>query len=133
MHDLCLADDGVAEVRTEEAGRLEIDATAYDFSEFVLQAEEAEARRATRLEFDQHVDVTVRPEVVAQHRAEERQLADAVAAAELGEAAAIDGELHRHSCDPGRGWVKNSMGGGIRPAQPLMYARDPSVDPQRVR
>lgn len=35
------------------------------------------------LEFDQHIDVALRPEIIAQDRAEESQLADVILAAEL--------------------------------------------------
>src|SRR5215213_791183 len=45
----------------------------------------------TGLEREEHVDITVRPEVVAQHRAEQRQLLDAPLPAERRDLLARDG------------------------------------------
>jgi hypothetical protein len=49
-----------------------------------------------RLELNEDVDVALRTEVVAKHRAEERQLADVVPLAELGDASTVDSDLLRH-------------------------------------
>src|SRR3712207_7412556 len=49
------------------------------------------------LELDQHVHVAVGAEVVAQHRAEEGELADVVLPAELGDALAVDGDAGHRS------------------------------------
>jgi hypothetical protein len=47
----------------------------------------------TWLEFDEHVTVAIRPEIFAKNRSEERELANVVAAAEVGNSFSID-------CDP---------------------------------
>jgi hypothetical protein len=43
-----------------------------------------------RLKLDQHINVAIRPEIVAQHRAEKGQLSNMMPAAEVGKLRAID-------------------------------------------
>ena len=61
---------------------------------FISEVTEANAFERARLEFRQHVHVAFGTEIGARHRPEQRQLADAVLAAERREAASntFDGE-----------------------------------------
>src|SRR5689334_17972748 len=57
-----------------------------DLRQFLLSRHDAPSRRASRLELHQHVHITPRRiQVLPHHRPEERQLADAPLAAELGD------------------------------------------------
>src|SRR6266849_10601542 len=73
----------LTEVGTEPLQGVEIDLAPKEIRQLLLHAEERETRNVVRIELDQHVDVTVRAEVVAQDRPEQRELTDVVATAEV--------------------------------------------------
>lgn len=89
---LRLGEDLVSEVSAEEARGVQVDGSAEDGGEFVLHGEEREAGGGAGLELDEDVDVAVGAEVIAEHGAEESEAPDAVAAAEVGEGLARDGD-----------------------------------------
>ena len=73
-----------SEIPTEACGRIQVDPSTKQICQFILHGDEVEAGRATRLELDKHVYVGLGAEIVAQHRTEQRQPADVMATAELG-------------------------------------------------
>src|SRR5258706_13709227 len=85
IHFLRLCQDLVAEVLAQLLRGSEVDAPAEDLCQFLRDVEEREARGLARLELDQNVHVAVRPEVVAQDRAEEGEPTDVMAPAEVGD------------------------------------------------
>src|ERR1043165_1041185 len=93
---LRLAKDLVPEVLAEEAGRVQVYLPAEQSGQFALHREEREAGRVAGLELDQNVDVAIRPKVLAQHRAEQRQTRDVAPATKLRECVAVER-------DPGHG------------------------------
>ena len=64
---------------------MEFDAATQQFGQLALDREEAQPRHVTRVEFDQHVYVARRAEVIPQHGTKERKFADVVFAAEFGD------------------------------------------------
>lgn len=82
----------------ETLGRVQINLSAQHDRQRVLQLDEFEEPHSRlRLELDQHIHVAVRAEVVAQGRAEQRQLANVVALAEGGEVGGGNGEMDGHT------------------------------------
>jgi hypothetical protein len=65
-------------------------------AKLVLHGEEAQPRRSLRSELNEHVDVAIRAEVVAQGRAEDGQAANTVLPAEFCESLTINRHLERH-------------------------------------
>src|SRR2546428_78390 len=94
--DLGLAHDAVPEVAAQGARRVQIDLAPEDCGELILDIDEREARDVTGLELDEYVDVAAWAEVVAEHGAEERQLADVMPLAELSDSPTVDGDSRRH-------------------------------------
>lgn len=68
---------------------------AEERGELSLELEDAEAEDHAGLEVDQQIDIALQPEVRAERRAEERELANPPAAAKAG-------QLDRVDCDTGR-------------------------------
>src|SRR6266568_8782336 len=88
-----LADAVIQEALGHEVHR----APAEQARELLFHAvERDEAWDVFRVELHQHIDVTVRPEVLAQDRPEQRQLADMTTLAEVGQRSAVDGNPYRH-------------------------------------
>src|ERR1700693_1202407 len=83
IHLLGLSQDLVAEVLAQRVHGVQVDPPAQDLRQLILHAREREARRTTRLKLDQHVNVAIRREVVAQDRTEEGEPANVVTAAEV--------------------------------------------------
>ena len=76
---------------------MQVDMGSQDGRKFLLEIEEGEPRNVAWLELRQYIHVTVRPEVVPQYRAEERQPPHMVALAELGDLALVDGNSRSHA------------------------------------
>src|SRR5450756_237072 len=111
---LRILEDLVAEVAAELLGRAQIDAATEKLAELLLHARHREvADRGLGLELDQHVDVALGAEIVAKHRAEERQAPDAAAAAELADALVIDAHGQAHGRPP-KVQARWSSGGIVR-------------------
>ena len=94
------AENFVAEVGAQALGRVQIDLSLEELAQLVLEGDEAEARGAPRLELDEHVDVALRREVIAEDAPEQREADDAVAPEELGDTIGgnVDRELgHRET------------------------------------
>src|SRR5690349_960459 len=91
-----LAQGFIAEVVAQEPRCVQVDAASENPRELILHGEEGETRRAPREELDEHVDIAVRPEIVAQDRSEERELPDAVTAAESSDFLAVDRDPRGH-------------------------------------
>src|SRR5450830_1924824 len=86
---LRIADDGL-----ETMARPEINRAAKQGRDLTLDVGEHEqAHLCSRFELNQHVNVAVRAEIVAQRGAEEPEVGDAVSAAELGQGRARDGTV----------------------------------------
>ena len=75
--------DFVAEIGAEEVRRLQVDLSAQQIGKLRLHGEEGESRRATWLEFHEHVHIAFGVKRIAYNRAEKRQLANVMAAAEV--------------------------------------------------
>jgi hypothetical protein len=75
---------------------VQVDATADQCRQLVLQIDEGKPRHMTVLEFHEDVDVAIGAEVVSQHGTEERKPPDVMPSAKIGDALAIDGELVWH-------------------------------------
>jgi len=60
--------------------------------EFVLDVNDAEPRYLPRLGLDRHVHVAVRPELIAQHRPEQRQPTEVMPSAELRDLFVVEGD-----------------------------------------
>lgn len=65
--------------------------------EFLLEIEEGEPRNVSGLELHEHVHVAFRPEVVAEHRPEEREPAYVISLAEGGHGGLIDADSRTHA------------------------------------
>jgi hypothetical protein len=74
---------------------VQIDRPPHQFGQFILQGKKGEPRYVARLKLDQHIHIALRAEVIAQDRAEQRQLADVVATTEIlyGLPRKLDGQL----------------------------------------
>src|ERR1700731_2566573 len=79
--NLCLGHRPVAEVFAEKCRSVQIDLPAQNFGEFVFKAEKIQPRHEIGLKIDEHVHIAARPEIVAQDRPEQRQLAYVMPAA----------------------------------------------------
>src|SRR5690625_3349234 len=77
--------EDVVRALLDRSARVEIDLSSQDLAEFLLEHEEPETGRPTRLELDHHVHIARRPEIVPQSRTEQLQPLDPVPAAELGD------------------------------------------------
>ncbi len=73
-----------AEIGTQKPWCVQVNSPPEDLRQLLFQREEFEARNVSRLELDQHVNVTVRPEIVAKHRSEQCKPANVVAPAKTG-------------------------------------------------
>jgi len=72
---------------------MQVDLPTQEGREVVLEVHQRETGNVPGLELDEHVDVAVRSEVVAENRAKEGESPDVVAATEIGQALAIDRDL----------------------------------------
>jgi hypothetical protein len=61
----------VTEVGAQKTGRIQVDAAPQNLGELILHPEERQPGDMVRLELDQHVDIAVGTEVVAEHRPEQ--------------------------------------------------------------
>jgi hypothetical protein len=78
----------------------EIHRSADDGLDLELHARERkQSRRLIRLEFDQHIDIALRPEPVGEHRSEERKAADVVPVAEPDDKFTIELDVRGHQGD----------------------------------
>lgn len=92
-----LGHDPVAEVAAQLVRSAQVDLTADHLGELTLHPGQAEVTRSLAgLELDQHVHVGIRPKVAAQHRPEQRQPADVIAAAELRDFLVVQHDLGTH-------------------------------------
>jgi hypothetical protein len=82
--------DLVSEVWAKALGRIQINVTAENPGQFLLHREERQAGDVARIEFHEHVHVAVLPEILSEHRAEQREPAYVMAAAELRDPFVID-------------------------------------------
>src|SRR3954465_2963996 len=88
--------DSIPEVATERSGCVQVDATANQCRQLVLQIDEGKPRHMTVLEFHEDVDIAIGAEVLSQHGTEKRKPPDVMPSAKIGDALAIDGELLWH-------------------------------------
>lgn len=95
----------VAEISNETGWRAHINAPLDYLGQLQLHAgQRHESGQMARLELDEEIDVAVRAEIIARDRAEQRQLADVIATAEIGNCLVIDRNLDGHASDyPFRG------------------------------
>src|SRR5436190_4934822 len=91
-----LAKDFVAKVRAQRTWGVQVDAATDELRQFVLDADERESRRSSGLEFDQHVDVAIGCEVLAQYGTKQRESSDRMRSANLGQALALDSNAKDH-------------------------------------
>lgn len=77
-------------MRSDAYDGAEVDFVAEEVGEVVLDVEDLPPWSVSRFELDQHVDVAVRAEIVAQHGTEEGQPSDVVPTAERRERSGID-------------------------------------------
>lgn len=75
----------VAEVPAEGRRRVEIDSSAKNLGQLVLDGDEAESRDVAGLELDENIDVAVRAVVISDCGAEESQAADVPARTQVGD------------------------------------------------
>ena len=75
---------------------MQVDPAPEHLPELVPQGEEGQARDVTWLELDQDVNVAVRSKVTPQDRAEKRQPADVVLAAERRYISIVDTNVRAH-------------------------------------
>lgn len=61
-----------------------------EFCELLFESDEGEARSLPRLEFDEHVDIAVRAEVISQDGAKKREALHGIAPAEGGDCSAVE-------------------------------------------
>lgn len=80
---LRFSEHSIAEMAIQRIRSIEVYFASEYFGKFCLQVYEGKARYVTRLELYKHVDVAFGTEVIAQHRPEQRQLADMMAATEI--------------------------------------------------
>src|SRR4051794_33936718 len=138
--------DLIAEVRAEETGCVQIHLPAQNPRELLLHRKEREAGHVTGLEFHQDVDVALRPEIVPENGAEERQSADVVVAAEIDDLLPIDENPRSHGPPPGSSYHRRQDtpssalgprgGGGAEeevPAEPLRTSMAEALSELRVR
>lgn len=81
----------LADSRTDEPRRVEINPASEQIGQFPFDGEEGQPRRPPRLELDEEIDVAVGAEIVAQGGTEEREAADPVLASEGGDGFPVDG------------------------------------------
>src|SRR5450830_752894 len=99
--DLGGVDDALTEEMAEAGRRVQIDLAPEELTEFALQIDELkEADARVGGELDEHVDVALGAEVVAQHGSEEGEATDAAAAAEARQALLVDLNLQTHGAPP---------------------------------
>jgi hypothetical protein len=70
---------------------------AKDLRQFFFDIHDAEAHRIPGLKLDQHVDIAVRSEIIAQDRTIQGELADVMPPAEVGQSLMVDGDLRTHA------------------------------------
>lgn len=73
------------EIGAQESRRVQLNLSLEEFRKLVLHGEERQPRHMPWLELHQHIYVAIWPEVIAQHRAEQRQLADGMTFAEVSD------------------------------------------------
>src|SRR5713101_5038440 len=88
--DLGLGQDPAAEIGAQKTRSVQVNLAPEDLRQLSFQREEPQSRYVARLELDQHVNVAIRPKVVAKNRAEERKPANMIALAEPSEPFPID-------------------------------------------
>jgi len=69
--DFGVAYDGIADVLAERGRGVQVDTTAKQRRQLVLDGDERIARDVVRFELDEHVNVAVGAEIIAQHRSEQ--------------------------------------------------------------
>jgi hypothetical protein len=95
--DFGVAEHAIADPLVQELRCHEIDAApTHESRKLLLQPDEGQARHMASLELHEDVDVTLWPEVVAQHRAEHGQPPDVVPPAEGRDLLTVDGDPCRH-------------------------------------
>src|SRR5437867_13093487 len=86
IHVLRFGQDFIPKILAPLLRRPEVDPAAEDLCELLLDVEESEAEPCARLELDEHVDIAVGPEVIAQDGTEQGETPNVTSAAKLGEA-----------------------------------------------
>jgi hypothetical protein len=76
----------VAEVAAQKSGCIEVYSPTDNARQLFLHRKEVEAGGVSVFKFHDHVDVTIRPKIVAKNRAEERKPANVMPSAEIANA-----------------------------------------------
>jgi hypothetical protein len=78
-----------------------VDASAAEeLRQLLFHADETQTRHVPRFEFAEHVDITVRPKVIAQDGAKKRQPLNVVPSAKRRNYLRVDRQLRGHDLDP---------------------------------
>jgi hypothetical protein len=74
----------IPEIGTQTGRCVQVHFSSQQSRQFLFHREEGQPRDVAALELNEHVDVAIRPEVSAEDRAEERELANVMTPAEIG-------------------------------------------------
>src|SRR5215510_8977890 len=117
IEHLRLVEDFMPEIQTPILRCVQVCLSAENLRQLSLHCEDGQAWRLSGLKLHQHVHVASGREVIAQHRAEERQLANVMAPAKRGDFFSWDLDLRPH--------LQASTGTNLRALQTGSSARAP--------